>query len=363
MENQTSKIPVRLQLQDQEYQHRLTDFLKTYGKEQVVIQESPANSGVLLSDQDGEATGELVLRLSFEDMTKEGEISAYQRATDLLALIRSHWGQNQESIVRTYAPVKDTGPSAIAQEAPDYGIVKPFGRLTGVFSPVGGCGKTTFAVAYSELYAKKFPSKKVLYWNAEGAADWRLYFQNECPFNLSDLIYCILMEGENGLEEYLRELAVGQTNGIYFIKPCNSFQDLNVLQPAELIQLLRVLTGYFDQVVCDMNTAFENINRQILGYCGKSFFLVSDMPGSRLKFQDFLESLKKQKLEDIYLSERCELIPIGGRSSEWKELEKAGIPIQAPLPWCSRLFRENGGKLQLRQDSSYYERIRQIVQS
>ena len=278
---------------------------------------------MLLSDQDGEATGELVLRLSFEDMTKEGEISAYQRATDLLALIRSRWGQNQESIVRTYAPVKDTGPSAIAQEAPDYGIVKPFGRLTGVFSPVGGCGKTTFAVAYSELYAKKFPSKKVLYWNAEGAADWRLYFQNECPFNLSDLIYCILMEGENGLEEYLRELAVGQTNGIYFIKPCNSFQDLNVLQPAELIQLLRVLTGYFDQVVCDMNTAFENINRQILGYCGKSFFLVSDMPGSRLKFQDFLESLKKQKLEDIYLSERGELIPIGGRSSEWKELEKA----------------------------------------
>lgn len=181
MENQTSKIPVRLQLQDQEYQHRLTDFLKTYGKEQVVIQESPANSGVLLSDQDGEATGELVLRLSFEDMTKEGEISAYQRATDLLALIRSRWGQNQESMVRTYAPVKDTGPSAIAQEAPDYGIVKPFGRLTGVFSPVGGCGKTTFAVAYSELYAKKFPSKKVLYWNAEGAADWRLYFQNNVP--------------------------------------------------------------------------------------------------------------------------------------------------------------------------------------
>lgn len=145
LENQTSKIPVRLQLQNQEYQHRLTDFLKTYGKEQVVIQESPANSGVLLSDQDGEATGELVLRLSFEDMTKEGEISAYQKATDLLALIRSRWGQNQQSIVRTYAPVKDTGPSAIAQEAPDYGIVKPFGRLTGVFSPVGGCGKTTFA--------------------------------------------------------------------------------------------------------------------------------------------------------------------------------------------------------------------------
>ena len=61
MENQTSKIPGRLQLQDQEYQHRLTDFLKTYGKEQVVIQESPANSGVLLSDQDGEATGAVVL--------------------------------------------------------------------------------------------------------------------------------------------------------------------------------------------------------------------------------------------------------------------------------------------------------------
>ena len=62
------------------------------------------------------------------------------------------------------------------------------------------------------------------------------------------------------------------------------------------------------------------------------------------------------------LQEDIEYIAMS-KSIEWKELEKAGIPIQAPLPWCSRLSRENGGKLQLRQDSSYYERIRQIVQS
>lgn len=362
MEEQILQIPVRIQLQERQYQQKLTDYFNKYYSDQMRIQEQAADEGILLSDQPQADTKETVLLLSFADNPNEGEISAYQNADQLAALIKSCWTQNRQPAAQKYEPLLNTAPSALAQEAPEYGETKPFERLYGVFSPVGGCGKTTFAIALSELYAKKSPSKRVLYWNAEGAADWKLYFHNECPFNLSDLIYCMLMEGAAGLDDYLREIAVGQPSGIYFIKPCSSFQDLNVLKAEELVCLLRVLSSYFDQVICDMNTAFENINRQILSCCGKSFFLVSDMPGSRLKFQDFIDSLKQQHLEEFYLNDRCVLLPVGGRASEWRELEKAGISVEAPLPWCSRLFRENNGKLQLRQDSSYYERIRQIVQ-
>ena len=67
--------------------------------------------------------------------------------------------------------------------------------------------------------------------------------------------------------EYLREIAVGQENGVYFIRPCHSFQDLNTLQESELYQLLCILTDYFDEVVCDMNTAFAVSYTHLLSAC------------------------------------------------------------------------------------------------
>ena len=185
-----------------------------------------------------------------------------------------------------------------------------------------------------------------------------MYFQNDCPFNMSDLIYCMLMEGSSGLKEYLREIAVGQSNGVFFIKPCSSFQDLNVLSTLELYQLLKVLTDYFDMVVCDMNTAFENVNRQILKMSGRRFFLVNDVPGSRLKFQDFTESLRQQQIEQEYLGERCTVLCVGSPSGDWKG---SGSCTGELLPWNTRMFRENNGKLELRQDSNYYERVRQLL--
>ncbi|MBQ7917078.1 MAG: hypothetical protein IJ315_09900 [Firmicutes bacterium] len=345
------KIPVRIVIKEKEYEKRLEELLRRQYKGRIIIDEGVRKKVVMLSDEPAPQEDPLWVWLNFGE-GDEG-INAYQSVGQLVRHIESVWTPSMgESAPHSY------GSMVVQEEPPEYRTKERFDKLVCVFSPVGGCGKTTFSIAYCEAAARRNPSKKILYWNAEGAADWKLYFQNECPFNMSDLIYCMLMEGCDGLNEYLREIAVGQPNGVFFIKPCSSFQDLNVLGRLELYQLLKVLTDYFDIVVCDMNTAFENVNRQILKMFGHSFFLVNDVPGSRLKFQDFTDSLRQQQIEQDYMGERCTVLCVGSQTGEWKDMK---VKMGEPLPWNTRMFRENNGRLELRQDSNYYERVRQLI--
>ena len=345
-----NKLPVRIRLRDKEYAQKMEEYLLGQYGERMEIGGEGSNS-VVITDQAEDTEGSGIL-LNFDNDMAEG-VSAYQSMDEIARMVLKQ-GEGQG-----YAQTEEM-LEKLEEAAGQYSNGQSFPGLIGVFSPVGGCGKTTFSIAYCEAAAQKYPGKKILYWNAEGAADWQMFFWNPCPYTMSDLIYCLLM-GEENMQEYLREIAVGQDDGTFFIKPCTSFQDLNVLEGEELNRLLKVLTTYFDLVICDMNTAFENINRQILRLSQTRYYLVSDMPGERLKLQDFAENLQRQNLTAEYMEKGSTVVCIGDRGEEWKLPEAWKGADSVILPWCSRLFYEEGGRLRLRRDSNYYERIRQLI--
>lgn len=345
-----NKLPVRIRLRDKEYAQKMEEYLLGQYGERMEIGGEGSNS-VVITDQAEDTEGSGIL-LNFDNDMAEG-VSAYQSMDEIARMVLKQ-GEGQG-----YAQTEEM-LEKLEEAAGQYSNGQSFPGLIVVFSPVGGCGKTTFSIAYCEAAAQKYPGKKILYWNAEGAADWQMFFWNPCPYTMSDLIYCLLM-GEENMQEYLREIAVGQDDGTFFIKPCTSFQDLNVLEGEELNRLLKVLTTYFDLVICDMNTAFENINRQILRLSQTRYYLVSDMPGGRLKLQDFAENLQRQNLTAEYMEKGSTVVCIGDRGEEWKLPEAWKGADSVILPWCSRLFYEEGGRLRLRRDSNYYERIRQLI--
>lgn len=345
-----NKLPVRIRLRDKEYAQKMEEYLLGQYGERMEIGGEGSNS-VVITDQAEDTEGSGIL-LNFDNDMAEG-VSAYQSMDEIARMVLKQ-GEGQG-----YAQTEEM-LEKLEEAAGQYSNGQSFPGLIGVFSPVGGCGKTTFSIAYCEAAAQKYPGKKILYWNAEGAADWQMFFWNPCPYTMSDLIYCLLM-GEENMQEYLREIAVGQDDGTFFIKPCTSFQDLNVLEGEELNRLLKVLTTYFDLVICDMNTAFENINRQILRLSQTRYYLVSDMPGGRLKLQDFAENLQRQNLTAEYMEKGSTVVCIGDRGEECKLPEAWKGADSVILPWCSRLFYEEGGRLRLRRDSNYYERIRQLI--
>ena len=352
-------IPVWIHLEDTQYQQRLTAYLRQFQNDKIEVREQWEAGVRRVSDHKEEAEDGIWLCFHGEEKEDPTGVCAYQQGTVLTKIFR---GERSPGVSDGYRP-EEPGPQALEEEEPEYARREILEGLRGVYSPIGGCGKTTFALAYCEILARTYPSRKVLYWSAEGAGDWKLYFRNECPYNMSDLIYCMLMEGLGDMGEYLREVAVGQENGVYFIRPCHSFQDLNSLTENELYQLLLVLTGYFDTVICDMNTAFESVNRWILRYCGQRFYLFNESPGGILKMQEYIDGLKKRGEEEEFLGERSAFLYVGGKGNDGAEKTAIrGYNPRAILPWCNRLFRENNGRLQMRQDNSYYERIRQLVQ-
>ena len=85
-------------------------------------------------------------------------------------------------------------------------------------------------------------------------------------------------KGSNKLEGYLMELAERQANGVLFIKPCTSFEDLNVLETEEAEALIQLLRTYFQWIICDMNTAFHSVNQTFMKNSDGKFYSCTRRP-------------------------------------------------------------------------------------
>lgn len=233
--------------------------------------------------------------------------------------------------------------------------------LWSVFSPIGGCGKTTFAMALCEALAARFRSQKVLYFSIQGAEDWPLYFRDPSSLGVGHLLYNLLVHSDVAeVDDYVQEVAMGQENGVFFIRPCDSFSDVNALSAQELDTLFGLLKKYFDYVICDMNNAFESVNRQILAMSERRFYVVSDRVVAIQKWDSFCQSIDKQRLGAAYFGATDTLVTVGNGAAS----DAFSFPGQRlSLPQTGKLLINRGGIYSLRQDSEYYANIQQFVGS
>ena len=152
------------------------------------------------------------------------------------------------------------------------------------------------------------------------------------------------------------ELAERQANGVLFIKPCTSFEDLNVLETEEAEALIQHLRTYFQWIICDMNTAFHSVNQTFMKNSDGKFLLLHASAQGRLKFQDFLDSLRVQGLERDILGKSCTILPVG-RGAGLPELGEYERHVGNPLPMIEDLFQEHDGILEFKRHTEFYQRI------
>lgn len=120
-------------------------------------------------------------------------------------------------------------------------------RVIGVYSPVGGIGKTIFALTLGQILAEH---ENVLYLNLEECSGFTEFF-GESQWNLSDLIY-FLRQGKTPFLYRLNSM-VQKLNRLDFIPPCDSYTDLRQITVDEwqrLLQLIRAQSAY-DSVILD----------------------------------------------------------------------------------------------------------------
>ena len=87
-------------------------------------------------------------------------------------------------------------------------------ELLGVYSPVNRCGKTSFALAASQILSERYP---VLYLNLESCSGFESLFAIKYPRNLGDFFYHLRQKKENTTA--LLASLIHQTGTLHYIPP------------------------------------------------------------------------------------------------------------------------------------------------
>lgn len=179
-------------------------------------------------------------------------------------------------------------------------------NLIGIFSPAGGTGKTSFALALGQLLAK---NSAVLYMNLESFSGLGALLEMDFENSLSELLYYARQKGEN-LSEKLREFTVSLQK-LDILPPVQSPEDIMDVNAGEWIRLInKIMNGsIYEQVILDIGVQIENIPA-LLEHC--SIVLMptrKDLPAQSrvLEFEEYLRQCnvntdKVKKLQLPFLS-------------------------------------------------------------
>lgn len=249
--------------------------------------------------------------------------------------------------------------SQVLQEETVSYVGEQKGRILSVYSPIGGCGKTTMAITMGECLAELRPKQRTLYFNLEGTSDWPVYFRSKGEFTLSDFLYSMLLEKPdiNTAGKYIEDITLRQESGVFFLEPCNVFEDLTVLDESEVQYLMDILIQHFDYIICDLNSAFHSINHYFMRYSHTRFLLSNGTLQGQSKMAKFKDAIRQLQLEQEILGSGTCFIQVGnpGRSRN-KNQEMQMLPLQKDL------YIEKNGLLCIRHNTEWYKKVRGVAE-
>ena len=170
---------------------------------------------------------------------------------------------------------------------------KDMPKILAVYSPIHRIGKTTFAIALGQEWAKQ---KKTLYINLEEYAGFE-DFQQE-GLNLGDLLYYI-KQGNGNLGVRLQS-AVKKKNELDFLSPIPVSSDLKEVSFHEWKLLLEQVVGnsMYECIILDVGESVQGIF-QILELCDRIYMPIRKDEISQRKVQRYEWNIKCLGLEKI----------------------------------------------------------------
>lgn len=196
-----------------------------------------------------------------------------------------------ETIVREVRSVYDAEMKAL------HGIDRRPGeaRVYGIYSPVGGSGKTSLALTLGQELAR---DHKVLYLNMESCSALEEILGAGQGQNISDLIYCIRQNPEE-LAERIAEMTVSIQN-LDCILPVSSIDDIACVAESEWMEMINRVAaeGAYDIVLIEPESGMQGF-AGILESCTKVFIPAKNDAVSMAKIEGFESKLKAAGAEDI----------------------------------------------------------------
>lgn len=207
------------------------------------------------------------------------------------------------------------------------------GRLTGVYSPVGRCQKTLFAVTLGQIRAE---DTGTLYINMELFSGFRQLLHKEYALDILDMLY-YFRESKTKMLEQMR-CARQKLNRLHYIPPCCAPADMNAVSAEEWrewIQFIRQESSY-ENLVLDLGDGIQG-SEEILYLCDKVYMPVRTDFVSQCKIEDYRGYLQ-----------------MAGYGSVWEKTEQIKLPAPSGRNSTERYF-------EFQYEEEFGKAVRQII--
>ena len=194
--------------------------------------------------------------------------------------------------------------SAYAEISPARGYTGAvYARTTAVWSPIGGCGKTTAALAYAAQ--KVSEGNRTVYLDLQAFFDGTVYFQQT-----GKSISTILGKLDKDVGLMLQGIRQQDNDsGIwYFCRPDN-YDDISILTPAEVLRLIEGCAEGADEVVVDLSSTYNETVRKILESVDEVLLVVDASQTGRAKWEQF------QRQHDLFEKIRGKMLLAANRGA------------------------------------------------
>ena len=156
--------------------------------------------------------------------------------------------------------------------------------ITAVWSPAGGVGKTSVALAYAA--GKASGGKQVLYLNMESFSGISVYFA-QTGKSIST-VFEMLENREGDIKTLIRGVSRldGDSGVAYFCCPGN-YDDMNILTVADVSTLICACAAVTDELVIDMSCACDERARKIFELADRVLIVVDQASTTQAKLALF----------------------------------------------------------------------------
>ncbi len=209
-------------------------------------------------------------------------------------------------------------------------------KIISVYSPIGGCGKTTIAVGCSINSAQG--DNSVFYLNLEELQSTPYFFDCESKENLSNILYYIKEEKKNiGLKiEGIRNK--DYQYDIHYFSPPDTVIDINETSPNEIHHLIHQLktSNNYDRIFIDMPTNINEKSISTLRQSDQIILVLSYEDVSMHKIAGFMKELDMlSKRNELDINEKITIVlnkaPFN-KNSQIGISDCNGKPIEVQIP-------------------------------
>lgn len=156
-------------------------------------------------------------------------------------------------------------------------------RVTAVFSPAGGVGKTAVALAYAMRRAVS--GREVTYISFEHFASTPAYFP--CGGKSISVALASMDSGDLGL--LLKSLCdKDPAAGVSYYCPPDNYDDMNILTAEEVAALIEALSGITEELVVDLPAVCDERARQVFGLADRVFLVSDQTAAAAVKLNQFV---------------------------------------------------------------------------